>query len=137
MAKRNTSSGVISVFTRSAIQGEGLVVNGDGGQTRDFVFVGDVVEAVLLALKSPGARGEAINIGTGRSTSINTLAETLVSQTGSTSRIAHGSSRPGDIRHSVAKVDKAESLLGFKAGTPLQEGLATTIEWMRTELEGT
>lgn len=128
---RSPYSGVISVFTQAALAGTPLVVNGDGLQTRDFVFVGDVVEAVLAGLRSPHARGEAINIGTGRATSIRELARTIVESTGSGSMIEHGPERPGDIRHSVAKVDKAESLLGFKAKTPLADGLASTIEWMR------
>ncbi len=133
---RSPYSGVISVFIRAALLGEDLTVNGDGGQTRDFVYVADVARAVLSALRSPEAKGEPINIGTGRGISIEELANDIVSVSGSPSKVRHGPGRPGDIRHSVAKIDKAESLLGFKAGTPLQQGLGTTIEWMRTQLQG-
>ena len=127
-------SGVISVFAAAALTGENLLVNGDGEQTRDFVYVEDVVRAVLLALRSPDARGEAMNIGTGQATSIIDLAEVVSEIAGSGCQVRHGPARPGDIRHSVAKVDKAASLLAFKASTPLQEGLDSTVHWMRDQL---
>jgi UDP-glucose 4-epimerase len=127
-------SGVISVFTAGALTGENLLVNGDGEQTRDFVYVEDVVGAILSALKAPKAGGEAINIGTGEPTTIVDLAEAVISIAGSLSGVRHGPPRVGDIRHSVAKVDKAESLLSFKATTPLREGLASTVDWMRDHL---
>lgn len=128
---RSPYSGVISVFVKEALAGRPLVINGDGLQTRDFVHVGDVVTALLSALGSERARGEAINIGTGEATSINDLAEAVIDATGSSSEVAHGPDRPGDVRHSVAKVDKAESLLSFRASTSLREGLASTVRWMR------
>ena len=133
---RSPYSGVISVFTKAAIFGEPLTVTGDGEQTRDFVYVEDVVNAVLAALNTPTARGEAINIGTGMGISVNALAGEIVSLSDSTSEVLHGPPRVGDIMHSVAKVDKAESLVGFKATTPLREGLARTIDWMRADLGG-
>lgn len=127
-------SGVISVFSAAALRGRDLVVNGDGEQTRDFVHVEDVVRAILLALGSPGARGEAINIGTGQATTINDLARAVISASDSASHVVHGPPREGDIMHSVAKVDKASSLLSFRASTTLQEGLASTVHWMRDQL---
>jgi UDP-glucose 4-epimerase len=133
---RSPYSGVISVFSRAAILGEPLTVTGDGEQTRDFVHVQDVVKAVMAALTAPAAGGEAINIGTGKGTTVNVLAREVVALSDSTSEVRHGPPRAGDIRHSVAKVDKAESLLGFKATTPLRDGLASTIGWMRTDPGG-
>ncbi len=127
-------SGVISVFSAAALRGEDLVVNGDGAQTRDFVYVRDVVQAILAALMSPRSRGEAINIGTGDAATINDLAKAVVDATGSSSAITHGPPRQGDIMHSVAKVDKAASLLPFRASTSLQDGLASTVHWMRSNL---
>jgi UDP-glucose 4-epimerase len=131
---RSPYSGVISVFAAAALRGEDLTVNGDGEQTRDFVYVGDVTRAVLSALRSPGARGEAINVGTGQATSVNDLARAVVEGAGSASGTTRAPPRPGDIRHSVAKVDKAASLLRFEASTPLQEGLASTLDWMRGQM---
>ena len=131
---RSPYSGVISVYTAAALTGENLLVNGDGEQTRDFVFVKDVVRAILSALRSPGAKGEAINIGTGHGTSINDLAVAVIDIAGSTSEMVHGPPRPGDIKHSMAKVDKAAYLLSFEASTPLRDGLASTVHWMRDQL---
>ncbi len=128
---RSPYSGVISVFAREALEGRQLVIHGDGEQTRDFVHVADVVRAVLSTLRSEDARGEAINIGTGQTTSINDLAKAVIKEAGSTSTITHGPPRAGDIRHSVAKVDKAQSLLSFRASTTLREGLVSTVGWMR------
>ena len=133
---RSPYSGVISVFARAAIVGEPLTVTGDGEQTRDFVYVEDVVNAIMAALTAPAARGEAINIGTGKSITVNALAGEVVALSDSTSEVRHGPPRTGDIKHSVAKVDKAESLLGFKATTPLRDGLSRTIGWMRADLGG-
>lgn len=133
---RSPYSGVISVFTRAALLGEDLTIHGDGGQTRDFVNVTDIAKAILIALRTPEARGEPINIGTGHGISIEDLAREIISVAGSPSRIRHDTDRPGDIRHSVAKIDKAESLLGFKASVPLRDGLVTTIEWMRSQQQG-
>lgn len=127
-------SGVISVYAAAALTGENLLVNGDGEQTRDFVYVKDVVRAILSALHAPEAKGEAINIGTGQATSIIDLAGAVIDIAGSTSEMVHGPPRPGDIKHSVAKVDKAAYLLSFKASTPLREGLASTVHWMRDQL---
>lgn len=133
---RSPYSGVISVFAKAAILGEDLTVNGDGGQTRDFVNIADIVKAILIALRTPEARGEPINIGTGHGISIEDLAREMISVAGSPSRVRHGPDRPGDIRHSVAKVDKAESLLGFTPSVPLREGLVTTVEWTRSQQQG-
>jgi len=131
---RSPYSGVISVYAAAALTGENLLVNGDGEQTRDFVYVKDVVRAILSALLSPEAKGEAINIGTGKATTINDLAKAAIDIAGSTSGMVHGPPRSGDIRHSVAKVDKAAYLLSFEASTPLREGLASTVHWMRDQL---
>jgi UDP-glucose 4-epimerase len=131
---RSPYSGVISVFAAAALTGENLLVNGDGNQTRDFVYVKDVVRAILSALRTPKAGGEAINIGTGHATRIIDLAEAVIYIAGSASEVRHGPPRLGDIRHSVAKVDKAASLLSFEASTSLEDGLASTVHWMRDQL---
>jgi UDP-glucose 4-epimerase len=128
---RSPYSGVISVFTRAAIAGDDMVVHGDGRQTRDFVYVADVAEAVERALLRPEAAGVPINIATGRGTSVNLLARRLAAMGGGGSRVRHGPTRAGDIRRSVARVDRARELLGFEATTGLSGGLRRTVEWMR------
>jgi len=133
---RSPYSGVISIFARAAIRGEGMVVHGDGAQTRDFVYVADVAEAVERALLRPEAAGVPINIATGRGTSVNLLARRLAALGGGGSRVRHGPPRAGDIRRSVARVDRARELLGFEATTGLSDGLGRTVEWMRAEMGG-
>ena len=130
---RSPYSGVISVFARAAIAGDDMVVHGDGRQTRDFVYVADVAEAIERALTRPEAAGVPINVATGRGTSVNALARRLAALGGGGSRVRHGPPRAGDIRRSVARVDRARELLGFEASTPLREGLALTVEWMRAK----
>ena len=134
---RSPYSGVISVFARAAIAGEDMVVHGDGRQTRDFIYVADVAEAVERALLRPGAAGVPINIATGRGTSVNLLARRLAAKGGGGSRVRHGPPRAGDIRRSVARVDRARGLLGFEATTGLNSGLERTVEWMRAEMGST
>ncbi len=102
-------------------------VFGDGEQTRDFIFVGDVVEANLRAATADEAVGEVVNVGSGRSTSLNTLLTVLAPLIGNTVEPIYEAERPGDVRHSLAETSKARRLLGFEAQTSLAEGLAQTV----------
>ncbi|TPV94351.1 MAG: NAD-dependent epimerase/dehydratase family protein [Myxococcales bacterium FL481] len=122
---RSPYSGVISVFVDRAVRGLPLTIFGDGTQTRDFVFVEDVVRAILAACEQSGAPGP-YNVGTGRPTSITDLAKAIVAATGSASPIQHAPSRAGEIVHSYANVDAARMALGFRAEVALEEGLART-----------
>ncbi len=125
-------SGVISVFVDRSLAGRELVVFGDGEQTRDFIFVGDLVRAILAAtFDGRTGDGGPINLATGRQTSINQLAAEVARLCGSNAGVHHAPARAGEIRHSVAAVDRAAELLGFRAETPLAEGLAQTIDWIR------
>ncbi|MDH5490382.1 MAG: NAD-dependent epimerase/dehydratase family protein [Myxococcales bacterium] len=119
----NPYSGVISVFASRAGEGLPLRVHGDGRQTRDFVYVRDVAEAIVCALRSEASELEPINIGTGRAVSILTLAERIIATLGAASEIELGEARPGDILHSRAIVERARACLGFEARTSLEEGL--------------
>jgi UDP-glucose 4-epimerase len=113
---------VISVFLEQARSGAPLTVEGDGEQTRDFVFVEDVVRANLLAATTD-AVGEPFNVATGEATSVLDIADAIVEATGSDAEITHVDPRPGDIRHSRADVTKARNELGFEASVPLEEGI--------------
>ncbi|MEZ4363165.1 MAG: NAD-dependent epimerase/dehydratase family protein [Kofleriaceae bacterium] len=119
-------SGVISIFADRARAGRPLVIFGDGAQTRDFVYVGDVARAILAAATSAGGQ-PAINVGTGRAISINELAQTVVELCGGRSDIQHAAARPGEIQHSVAAVQRLEAELGLRAETQLSQGLAATL----------
>jgi UDP-glucose 4-epimerase len=121
-------SGVISRFVDLARRGLPLTVFGDGSATRDFVYVGDVVDAVMGCVDNGAAVGEVFNVGTGRAVSIGELAETVLELTGSGSGVCFSAPRAGDILHSYGDVGKAERVLGFRAGTGLRDGLRVLIE---------
>ena len=100
------------------------MIFGDGEQTRDFVYVTDVAEANILALKHAKAVGEIFNIGTGVGTTINRLASMLLELAGKNSlETVHSEPREGDIRHSVADISKAKDKLGFVPKVSLKDGL--------------
>ncbi|MBV0923066.1 NAD-dependent epimerase/dehydratase family protein [Halomicroarcula limicola] len=119
-------AGVIGTFVRQAQAGEPLTVEGDGEQTRDFVYVGDVVRANLRAATTD-ATGRPFNVGTGESVTINHLAETVRDVVGSDVSIEHVPPREGDIERSEADVTVASDRLGFEADVGLREGLALTL----------
>jgi UDP-glucose 4-epimerase len=118
-------SGVITQFLSRLARDLPLVVFGDGEQTRDFVYVQDVVEANVLALKCGGAAvGEVFNIGTGVATSINQLANALLEVANKTHlKILYSEAREGDIKHSVADISRAKNKLGYNPEVSLKEGL--------------
>ncbi|MEZ4437534.1 MAG: NAD-dependent epimerase/dehydratase family protein [Polyangiaceae bacterium] len=125
-------SGVISIFMARALAGRDILIFGDGEQTRDFVYVGDVVRAILGASFSDEAGdGEPMNVGTGRETSINELAKILVAATGSASSVRHAEARAGEILRSVAEVGRLRERLGVVAETSVADGLAETVAWMK------
>jgi UDP-glucose 4-epimerase len=106
-----------------AFRGEPLIVYGDGGQTRDFIYVDDVVKATILALEGVGVEGETFNVCTGKPTSVNELVEVVRVIVGRDLRVVYDKPRKGDIRSNYGDPSKAEKTLGFKAKTSLKEGL--------------
>jgi UDP-glucose 4-epimerase len=118
-------SGVISIFAGRIARGEAVTLHGDGGQTRDFVYVADVVAHLLAAMGFLAARPGAwvANVCTGAETSVRALAEGLGRVFDVELKIAHGPPRAGDIRRSVGSPAQAASLLGVKATVGLDEGL--------------
>ena len=125
----------IPLFITRMLRDEPVTVYGDGQQTRDFVSVGDVVRANLLACTAPDAAGWTHNVGCGERVSIGELTHMLRELTGSGSEITHGPARAGEVRHSVAWTERARELLGFEAKTSLRDGLARTVAWYREGLE--
>ena len=120
-------SGVISLFADRLGRGEAPVIHGDGEQTRDFVFVGDVVEANVRAAKHTDAPGRVVNVATGAAVSLNTLFERMQHIVGADLAPSYGAERAGDIRHSVADVSTAAACLDWSASTPLDEGLSALL----------
>ncbi len=122
---------VIPLFIRGLLNNVPLTIDGDGEQTRDFVYVEDVVEAMILAAEKAADVTGPFNIGTGRSTSILELADSLRSLIPSQQAPVFGPPRPGDIRHSASDIRLAKAALGYRPETALEEGLGVTVQWFR------
>lgn len=122
---------VVPNMVSHAVRGEEIVIEGDGNQTRDFVFVNDVAQANLLALEAPMLTGGALNVGTGTGISINGLVSMLESVMGQPLTVRRVAARRGDVRTSTADVSRADTLLSYRSSVPLRTGLAITIDWVR------
>ena len=129
-------SGVITRFIERLLKRKPLIIYGDGEQSRDFISVEDVVEANMLAMKSKKAAGEILNVGTGKSTTINELGETLIKLANEDKgKIVHTKPRPGDVRYSQAETLKALKILGFRYKHDVKDELPNLVEWYKTALE--
>ena len=136
--KQCVSSGytaVIPKFIHHALAGEELQIHGNGEQTRDFVFVEDVVDANILAMQSGEVgEGEVFNIGSGKATSINELAEKIIELSGSSeSKISYVEQREDNRMHSLADISAANDVLKFQSKHSIEYGLKKTIEWFKSQ----
>lgn len=122
-------AGVVAIFSERLLAGQPCTINGDGGQTRDYVFVGDVVRANLRALATDYCG--PLNIGTGRETDVNTLYELLRNAAGSDASPIHGPAKPGEQRRSVISPALAERVLDWRPEVPLERGIAATVDFFR------
>lgn len=120
-------AGVVAIFCERLLAGEPVTVYGDGRQTRDYVYVDDVVRACLATLAAPLGKG-SYNVGTGRETDVLTLARLLG---GEALRIQHAPERPGEQRRSAIDCRRADMELGWKPQVSLEDGLARTLAWFR------
>lgn len=124
-------AGVVAIFTNRMLAGSAAVINGDGKQTRDYVFVGDVVRANVLALEYQGS--DVFNIGTGRESDVNTLFRILKEKTGSSCEEKHGPAKKGEQLRSVLNSGKIASALGWKPNVTLEQGLARTVDYFKLQ----
>lgn len=122
-------AGVVAIFTERLLADKETIINGDGTQTRDFVFVDDVVESNLLALNYP--KNDIFNIGTGKETDINCIFRLLKKITGSKQKEVHAPPKPGEQQRSVLDCSKAARLLKWKPKYTLQEGITKTVEFFQ------
>jgi len=122
---------VVPRFVTRLLQGEPPMIEGDGEQSRDFVYVGDVVRANLLAADVDGIGGEVVNIASGYSRTVNELAATLARIIGSSVEPIHVDPREGDIRESAADIGKAQELLGLEPQNSFESGLTSTVDLFR------
>jgi UDP-glucose 4-epimerase len=126
-------AGVIAIFCHRLLTGQLSLINGDGEQTRDFVYVGDVARANLLALERPEVTG-GVNVSTGVETSVNALYTGLQAAAGSRVAAQHGPARPGEQRRSCLDPSLAARALGWKPTVSLSEGLVRTYDFFKKEL---
>jgi UDP-glucose 4-epimerase len=124
-------SGVISVFLNKATNDSSPVIYGNGKQSRDFIFVKDVVKANLIASNSDDFSGECFNVGTGKSVTINQLWETIRIISKCNAKPKYAKARPGDVLASMAGTDHVKSTLGFRPDFPLKKGLEVTLRWFK------
>lgn len=122
---------VIPRFINALLRGKAPIIYGDGEQTRDFTFVGNIVNANLHALEHPSAPGKIFNIAMGAMNSLNYLVATLQELIGVDIAPRYAEPRPGDIRHSFADVSRAANILQFAPHISLVDGLRTTVQWYR------
>jgi nucleoside-diphosphate-sugar epimerase len=125
---------VIPNFVTALLRGERPTIFGDGKQSRDFVYVANVVEANLLAAEAPAAAGRVLNIAAGRRYTLLDLVDVLNDLLGTDIAPVHGPPRPGDVRHSVADITAAREVLGYEPQVSFREGLERTVAWYRDRL---
>jgi dTDP-L-rhamnose 4-epimerase len=133
-ALSNPYTGVLAIFASRLLNGNAPLVYEDGEQRRDFVNVNDVARACVLALDRDGADGLPVNIGSGRSVSVNEIARELAAVLGTEiePRVT-GKYRAGDIRHCFADIRRARELLGFEPQVELADGMTELAEWLETQ----
>jgi dTDP-L-rhamnose 4-epimerase len=133
-ALSNPYTGVCAIFSARLLNGNRPLIFEDGEQTRDFVHVSDIVRANLLALETDRADYQAVNIGTGRPTSVRTVSDLLAKGLGlDLEPEIVAKYREGDIRHCVADISKAKSLLGYEPRVSLEQGIPELLSWVRAQ----
>lgn len=125
---------VVPLFMRAALTGEPVEIHGDGEQSRDFTYIDNVVEANLLACTAPDIGGEVFNVACGERHSLLEIVRVLGSFVGRELPRRHVGSRRGDVRHTMASIEKAERRLGFRPVVGFEEGLRRTFEALRVRL---
>jgi len=125
-------SGVISLFVKALLAGQPPLIHGDGRQTRDFTYVTNVVDGVLLAATADKVSGEVINVATGGRISLLELVRAIQLILGSKVAPTFGPTREGDVKDSQADIFKARKMLGYEPSVPFEEGLRQTVAWFKT-----
>mgnify|MGYP003858110109 CR=1 FL=1 len=120
----------VPIFIDKAVKGEDITIFGDGGQTRDFIYVKDIVGALAFAAANPAVAG-TYNVGYGRKMTVKELAQEVIRLTGSTSAIEHKPERLGDVKHSLASADKLRAA-GWSPQHTVAEGLDATVAYFRS-----
>ncbi len=122
-------AGVCAIFTGLLLSGKECTIDGDGEQQKDYVYVGDIARANVLALAN--GDGQALNIGTGHGISVNEIFSTLQKATGSTAPARHGPPRPGDVRNIWLDASLAKTVLGWEPQVTFADGIQAAVDWLR------
>lgn len=130
----NPYTGILSIFSTRIKNGNGINIFEDGLETRDFVYIDDIIDATVLGLSVPGISGHAFNIGTGVATDVLTVAKTLIKHYGIDVPLTiSGNYRLGDIRHNFADISKARELLGFQPKWSFDKGIEQFCRWVDSQ----
>jgi UDP-glucose 4-epimerase len=132
----NAYQGVFAIFIGNMLRGEPINIHSDGEQSRDFVHISDVARAWVDAIDHPASYGQVINLGTGRSLSVNMLCDAVLESFGHTRvtyPVNYHPAQPGDMRISAADINRAKTLLGWSPRMEWQRGMRETIEWARQQ----
>lgn len=124
-------AGIIPVTAKRIKNGGKPMVQGDGEQTRDFIFVKDTVRGLLLAYENEASRGQIINLGTGYDMTMNSLLQGICDYMGYTGEWDHQEARTSDVRNLCANIDKARKVLGFEPQMSFEEGIKVTLDWYK------
>lgn len=128
----NPYTGVAAIFSSRLLNGEAPIIFEDGLQSRDFVHIQDIVQALVLAMEHDESNYEAINVGTGRRVTVLEVADALQRELNSPAKpLIVGRFRAGDIRHCFADISKAQRLLGYEPTVKFEDGIAELIDWVR------
>lgn len=128
---------VIPLFAEALLKNQQPIINGDGSHSRDFTYVGNAVQANVLALftENKNAVNQIYNIACGKQTSLKELFEILRVEANSSLQPIYGPERKGDVKHSMADISKAEQLLEYKVETDIEEGLKNTFDWYKNHFD--
>jgi UDP-glucose 4-epimerase len=130
----NPYQGVLAIFIGNVLRGEPITIHSDGAQTRDFVYVGDVADAWLRVLETPGTAGSVLNVGSGRETRVDELARAVLAAFGHAPddwEMRRAPAQPGDQRRSGADIRAIAAATGWHPSTSLEDGMRRTIAWAR------
>ena len=131
---KNPYTGILSIFSTSIKNGNNLNIFEDGLETRDFVYIEDVTDAVILAMESDKADFNSLNVGSGEKTDVMTVANTLKEKYKSDIDIkVSGNYRLGDIRHNIGDLNKIQSLLGYEPKVKFTEGISNFVDWVEKQ----
>lgn len=131
---KNPYTGILSIFSTLIRRGKEINIFEDGKESRDFVYIDDVVEATYLACVTPGVSGSVMNVGSGVATTVTDVVDALFRAFGTTVPVTiSGNFRVGDIRHNIADTTRSRELLGFEARVPFDRGIEQFVGWVQSE----